>query len=139
MSRREPHPPAGESPVNTSRAPIAVPLAPTTLRRLARALRVPLYFAAASDSSAAADTTTATLPEPAADTPARSVGTQTAVFAGACFWGVVDARFKHVKGVTRVVSGYAAGSRETAIYEEVGTGRTGHAEAVEATYDPAVV
>jgi peptide-methionine (S)-S-oxide reductase len=61
-----------------------------------------------------------------------------AIFAGGCFWGV-DAVFKHVKGVTKVVSGYAGGDKATAMYDEVGTGRTGHAEAVEVTYDPAVV
>lgn len=109
------------------------------IRSLARSLfAAPLAFALACTGSAAAATADATLPEPAADTPALTAGTQTAVFAGGCFWGV-DAVFKHVKGVTRVVSGYAGGSKETAIYEEVGGGSTGHAEAVEVTYDPAVV
>ena len=109
------------------------------IRSLARSIRaVPLVFAMACSTSAAAATASTILPEPAADVPALTAGTQTAIFAGGCFWGV-DAVFKHVKGVTRVVSGYAGGSRETAMYEEVGTGRTGHAEAVEITYDPAVV
>jgi peptide-methionine (S)-S-oxide reductase len=63
---------------------------------------------------------------------------QTAVFAGGCFWGV-DAVFKHVKGVDRVVSGYAGGGGSTAQYERVSTGTTGHAESVEVTYDPARV
>jgi peptide-methionine (S)-S-oxide reductase len=63
---------------------------------------------------------------------------QTAVFAGGCFWGV-DAVFKHVKGVTRVVSGYAGGGAGTAEYEVVSTGTTGHAESVEVTYDPSQV
>jgi peptide-methionine (S)-S-oxide reductase len=58
----------------------------------------------------------------------------TAVLAGGCFWGV-DAVFKHVRGVTRVTSGYAGGARSTAVYELVGTGRTGHAESVEIVYD----
>jgi peptide-methionine (S)-S-oxide reductase len=109
------------------------------LRLLARSIRaVPLLFAAACSTSAAAATADATFPEPAADAPALTSGTQTAVFAGGCFWGV-DAVFKHVKGVTRVVSGYAGGSREDANYGEVTTGRSGHAESVEVTYDPAVV
>jgi peptide-methionine (S)-S-oxide reductase len=109
------------------------------LRTLARTARtVPLALALACGTNAAAATADATIPEPAPDAPALTAATQTAVFAGGCFWGV-DAVFKHVKGVTRVVSGYAGGSRETAIYEEVGTGRTGHAEAVEVIYDPAVV
>jgi peptide-methionine (S)-S-oxide reductase len=64
--------------------------------------------------------------------------TQTAVFAGGCFWGV-DAVFKHVKGVVQVVSGYAGGKAPTAHYEIVSTGATGHAESVEVTYDPSQV
>jgi peptide-methionine (S)-S-oxide reductase len=63
---------------------------------------------------------------------------QTAVFAGGCFWGV-DAVFKHVKGVTGVVSGYAGGSAATAHYEQVGNGNTGHAESVQVHFDPAKV
>jgi peptide-methionine (S)-S-oxide reductase len=63
---------------------------------------------------------------------------RTAVFAGGCFWGV-DAVFKHVKGVDRVVSGYAGGQSSTAQYETVSTGTTGHAESVEVTYDPSQV
>jgi len=62
----------------------------------------------------------------------------TAVFAGGCFWGV-DAVFKHVKGVSKVVSGYAGGGADTANYETVSTGTTGHAESVQITYDPSQV
>jgi len=62
----------------------------------------------------------------------------TAVFSGGCFWGV-DAVFKHVKGVTKVVSGYAGGAANTAQYEIVSTGTTGHAESVQVTYDPSKV
>ena len=61
--------------------------------------------------------------------------TEKAVLAGGCFWGVQGV-FQRVKGVSSAVSGYAGGARETAQYEEVGTGRTGHAEAVKITYDP---
>lgn len=57
-----------------------------------------------------------------------------AVFAGGCFWGV-DAVFKHVKGVVRVVSGYSGGTAAPAGYEQVSSGTTGHAESVEVTYD----
>lgn len=67
-----------------------------------------------------------------------AIGTQKAVFAGGCFWGV-DAVFKHVKGVTRVTSGYSGGNKETADYETVSTGKTGHAESVEVVFDPAQV
>src|SRR5215467_9411438 len=75
--------------------------------------------------------------------PARSqatppLTTETAVFAGGCFWGV-DAVFKHVKGVTQVVSGYSGGDASTAQYETVATGTTGHAESVQVTFDPSVV
>jgi peptide-methionine (S)-S-oxide reductase len=62
----------------------------------------------------------------------------TAVFSGGCFWGV-DAVFKHVKGVSKVVSGYAGGAANTAQYETVSTGTTGHAESVQVTYDPSKV
>ncbi|MEP6849126.1 MAG: peptide-methionine (S)-S-oxide reductase MsrA [Acidobacteriota bacterium] len=65
-------------------------------------------------------------------------GPQKAVFAGGCFWGL-DAVFKHVKGVTKVTSGYSGGTKETADYETVSTGKTGHAESVEVTFDPAKV
>ncbi len=61
---------------------------------------------------------------------------QTAVFAGGCFWGV-DAVFKHVKGVTEVVSGYAGGAANTAHYNLVSNGDTRHAEAVKVTFDDA--
>ena len=69
-----------------------------------------------------------------AQSPAAK-GKQTAVLAGGCFWGV-DAVFKHVKGVSSVVSGYSGGSAPTAEYETVSTGNTGHAESVKITYDP---
>ncbi len=62
-------------------------------------------------------------------------GVQTAVLAGGCFWGV-DGVFKHVRGVSKVVAGYAGGTAETAHYETVSTGTTGHAESVEITFDP---
>lgn len=61
--------------------------------------------------------------------------TEKAVFAGGCFWGV-QAVFQHTKGVTRAVSGYAGGTTPAPIYEQVSSGRTGHAESVEITYDP---
>jgi peptide-methionine (S)-S-oxide reductase len=66
--------------------------------------------------------------------------TQTAVFAGGCFWGV-DAVFKHVRGVERVVSGYSGGrgGAATAHYNLVSTDTTGHAESVEVTFNPAQV
>jgi peptide-methionine (S)-S-oxide reductase len=63
---------------------------------------------------------------------------QKAVIAGGCFWGI-QAVFQHVKGVTSAVSGYAGGAPDQANYSAVSTGRTGHAEAVEITFDPKVL
>ena len=80
----------------------------------------------------------AALPEYAGPQPASPSKQAVAVLAGGCFWGV-DAVFKHVKGVTDVVSGYAGGTAETAQYMVVSTGRTGHAESVRVTYDPTQV
>ena len=80
-----------------------------------------------------------TLPTPVADVPAASsAGTQTAIFAGGCFWGV-EAVFRHVKGVQSAVSGYAGGAANTADYERVSGGNTGHAESVEVKFDPSQV
>jgi len=70
--------------------------------------------------------------------PLVAQGRDTAVFAGGCFWGV-DAVFRHVRGVTHVVSGYSGGNAATARYELVSTHLTGHAESVEVTFDPSQV
>src|SRR5258707_8835004 len=78
------------------------------------------------------------LPRPAQDIAASSAGAQTAVFAGGCFWGV-EAVFRHTKGVTRAVSGYAGGAAKNPSYEAVSSGSTGHAESVEVTFDPAQI
>jgi peptide-methionine (S)-S-oxide reductase len=67
-----------------------------------------------------------------------SAAEQTAVFAGGCFWGV-EGVFEHVNGVNSVVSGYSGGTKETANYETVSTGKTGHAESVMVKFDPAKV
>lgn len=77
------------------------------------------------------------IPPPAMDEK-PGAGTAKAIFAGGCFWGVQGV-FQHVKGVTGAVSGYAGGDKDTAVYETVGTGRTGHAEAVEIIYEPSKV
>ncbi|MDX8456288.1 peptide-methionine (S)-S-oxide reductase MsrA [Mesorhizobium sp. VK9D] len=77
------------------------------------------------------------IPPPAMDEKAAS-GSEKAIFAGGCFWGVQGV-FQHVKGVSKAVSGYTGGSAENAVYEVVGSGRTGHAESVEITYDPSKV
>jgi peptide-methionine (S)-S-oxide reductase len=77
------------------------------------------------------------IPPPAIDEPS-SGHLEKAVFAGGCFWGVQGV-FQHVKGVKNAVSGYSGGAAETAIYERIGAGDTGHAETVEITYDPSQV
>jgi len=74
---------------------------------------------------------------PQAD-PAAPKDMQKAVFAGGCFWGV-QAVFQHVKGVKSAVSGYSGGTKQTADYETVSSGKTGHAESVEVTFDPSIV
>ena len=75
------------------------------------------------------------VPAPVLDQPAAGAKSETAVFAGGCFWGVQGV-FQHVKGVTAAVSGYAGGAKNTAHYDTVSGGDTGHAEAVKVTYDP---
>ncbi|HEY2476113.1 MAG TPA: peptide-methionine (S)-S-oxide reductase MsrA [Candidatus Cybelea sp.] len=65
-------------------------------------------------------------------------GDQRVVLAGGCFWGM-QLVFEQLKGVDRVVAGYAGGEATTAQYETVSTGTTGHAESVEITYNPAKI
>jgi peptide-methionine (S)-S-oxide reductase len=87
----------------------------------------------------AEDTGTGAVPKPAIDAArATSHGEQTAVLAGGCFWGV-QAVFQHVRGVTHATSGYAGGSANSAEYEVVSSGETGHAESVKITYDPSQI
>lgn len=78
-----------------------------------------------------------TLPKPALDLPPAKEGEtlRTTVFAGGCFW-CTEAAFEQLDGVTDVVSGYCGGSKATADYQTVGSGSTGHAEAIRITYDP---
>ncbi len=79
----------------------------------------------------------AQFPDPPIDEkPAQ--GLRKAVFAGGCFW-CTEAVFELIEGVRDVVSGYSGGSAETANYRRVSMGDTGHAEAIEITYDPSVV
>ena len=72
---------------------------------------------------------------PAAQVGARS---ETIVLAGGCFWGM-EGTFEHVKGVTNVTAGYAGGSAADATYDAVSSERTGHAEAIKITFDPAKI
>ena len=70
--------------------------------------------------------------------PSTSPGLQTAVLGGGCFW-CLEAVYRDLEGVTAVLSGYAGGDTVRPSYEQVCTGRTGHAEVVRVTFDPAVL
>lgn len=75
------------------------------------------------------------IPSPTLDAQLASAKSgQTAVISGGCFWGI-QAVFQHVKGVISVTSGYSGGAANTAEYERVSQGDTGHAESVRITYD----
>src|SRR5882724_1288820 len=76
--------------------------------------------------------------DPPAVDAAPAEGLQTAVIAGGCFWGI-QAVYQHTNGVTKAVSGYAGGVKADADYERVSSARTGHAEAVQITFDPRVI
>jgi peptide-methionine (S)-S-oxide reductase len=86
----------------------------------------------------AANAAAADMPSPPRDTAAMMKGTQTAVLAGGCFWGM-EGVFERLKGVIDVTSGYSGGEKNTAHYEMVGTGRTGHAESIQVQYDPSQI
>src|ERR1051325_11081655 len=87
----------------------------------------------------AANAISVAIPDPIVDAPLASAkGEQTAVVAGGCFWGI-EAVFEHVKGVIDVKSGYAGGTANTAHYDMVSSGRTGHAESVRIKYDPSQI
>lgn len=75
------------------------------------------------------------VPPPTTDEQAATAPREVAILAGGCFWGVQGV-FQHVDGIVSAVSGYAGGAADTAQYQSVGSGSTGHAEAVQITYDP---
>src|SRR4051794_28869305 len=104
-----------------------------------RVLALVLAAAGAAGSAPAFAEEGMSLPRPALDKPPPAGGgPEVAVLAGGCFWGVQGV-FQHVAGVENAVSGYAGGAADTASYHVVGSGRTGHAESVEITYDPAKI
>ena len=94
-----------------------------------------LSLALAATPFAARAESAVTIPPPSAEAPAQGSGLETAVLAGGCFWGI-QAVYQHVKGVKNAVSGYAGGTQKDAYYQTVSAGRTGHAEAVQVTFDP---
>jgi peptide-methionine (S)-S-oxide reductase len=102
-------------------------------------LTLALVLFAAKLTNGASRTSDGPVSAPSFDAQAMAGATEdTAVFAGGCFWGV-DAVYKHVKGVRRVVSGYAGGDVANPSYEQVSSGDTGHAESVQVIYDPSQV
>src|SRR5271165_4514427 len=104
--------------------------------RLASLLLTSLLAATACSAKAGTPTP---VPGPALDAPrATAPGKQTVVLSGGCFWGV-QAVFQHVKGVISATSGYSGGASNTAEYEIVSSGKTGHAESVKIVYDPSKI
>jgi peptide-methionine (S)-S-oxide reductase len=80
----------------------------------------------------------ADFPDPPPEQAGGAPGPRTAVLAGGCFWGM-EGIFERLKGVLEVTSGYSGGEKGTAHYEQVATGRTGHAESIRVVYDPALI
>ena len=91
-------------------------------------LRAPLYGAESP----------LVLPPPLIDNPKVAGAPQIAVLAGGCFWGVQGV-FEHVRGVQNVLAGFSGGDQSTAQYATVSSGKTGHAESVKITFDPAQI
>ena len=113
------------------------PIPSRALASLRRAAAAALFAALAAPGCSLADAGERAAPIAAAafDLPKAAGPTQTAVLSGGCFWGI-EAVFEHVRGVRRVTSGYAGGAAETAQYEVVSGGDTGHAESVQIEFDP---
>ena len=89
-----------------------------------------------SDVANAAPRSNSSFPKPEIDQAvANAKGHEVAVLSGGCFWGI-QAIYQHMRGVVSVTSGYSGGNAETAHYEMVGSGNTGHAESVRIVYDP---
>ncbi len=105
-----------------------------TLGMVVIALLALLYFGPAATAEKAK-----VIPAPSQEVVAlgssKAEASDSIVFAGGCFWGM-QAVFQHTKGVLNAVSGYAGGKSSTADYETVSSGNTGHAEAVQVSFDP---
>ena len=99
---------------------------------------VALVFAQRLSGATRATAASAVFPAPTIDAGDVTAATDTAVFAGGCFWGI-QAVFQHVKGVTSATSGFSGGWTDRPSYQDVSTGRTGFAESVRVLYDPSQV
>jgi peptide-methionine (S)-S-oxide reductase len=116
------------SPNRSCSAPRLIATATVLASLMALTACAPLYGASQSAPVAA----------PLIDSPKAAGSMQTAVISAGCFWGVQGV-FEHVRGVQRAVSGYSGGSQHTADYGTVSSGKTGHAESVMITFDPAQI
>jgi peptide-methionine (S)-S-oxide reductase len=105
------------------------------IRLSSPAIRALTLLATLSISGFAAAQEGIEIPSPKLDEAVTSARSETAILAGGCFWGVQGV-FQHVNGVSNAVSGYAGGEADMAHYEMVGSGTSGHAEAVKITFDP---
>jgi peptide-methionine (S)-S-oxide reductase len=110
-------------------------LKPSRLAAAGLAAAVGLF--ALTHLPAHADSAAVPAPAPIYD-PASTATTETATLSGGCFWGVQGV-YEHVKGVTKVYAGYTGGAADSAVYDTVSTGETGHAESVQITFDPRVI
>ncbi|CAD6527506.1 peptide-methionine (S)-S-oxide reductase MsrA [Paraburkholderia metrosideri] len=106
----------------------------TVITRIAGCVAIAASVFAAQRFAYSAEAATK-IPAPVQDEQVGATHSETAVFAGGCFWGVQGV-FEHVRGVKQVASGYSGGAAGTAQYETVSEGDTGHAESVQITYDP---
>jgi len=111
-----------------------------TFRSMAISLAIVVVFFGGSVlvTRNAASATVSIAPPAVDDALAAQSGQATAVLAGGCFWGV-QLVFEHVKGVISATDGYSGGSADTAQYETVSAGGTGHAETVKVVYDPSQI
>jgi peptide-methionine (S)-S-oxide reductase len=112
----------------------------TSFRLTLKVIIVILLVAfAAFNLQAKAPRTASAFPKPTVDQPvAPTKGKEVAVISGGCFWGV-QAVYEHTKGVISATSGYAGGTEDTAQYETVSSGSTGHAESVKVVFDPSEI
>ncbi len=115
----------------------------STLRALALVSLAAVPVVAASSAARVAPSATRPVVQLAASSSASSSAVasaqlDTVVLAGGCFWGVQGV-FQHVKGVVSATSGYTGGTTANPDYEQVSTGRTGHAESVRVVYDPSKI
>ena len=106
-------------------------------RLLAAAASLGIGLALVYGTAGVAAETAMRAPQPIVTAPATA-NSETAIFAGGCFWGVQGV-FQHVKGVKSAVSGFTGGGGDTAHYDRVSDGNTGHAESVRVVFDPHVV